>query len=84
MLSSFGGPVADARPVVELAEPAALPPAELAAECPRPIDLPPGPMNRGEALRRWARDRAALASCGARHAAQTRFYRERDAALAGR
>jgi hypothetical protein len=59
------------------------PPAELQRPCADPTKLPAGAMTQRNVERHWSSDRANLRACGARHAAQTKFYRARDSALAG-
>lgn len=72
----------DSRPVVELAEPLAAPPAEATAACVRPVALGDKAMLAGAVERAWAADRSALVDCVTRHAIVVEFYRGRDAALA--
>lgn len=73
----------DARPVIELASPAAAPPASLVAPCDSPVEFAAGALGAGTVEFLWSSDRAALAACGGRHKAVVEFYRERDAGLAG-
>lgn len=74
----------DGKPVTELADAAMQPPAALTAACAEPVALPRGALAAGPVERLWGSDRAALADCGARHAATVEFFAERDAALAGK
>lgn len=74
----------DKRPVVELATPAADPPAELAGDCGKPVDVPDDALSAGAVERLWAEDRAALENCREQHQGLARFYRDRDKGLAGK
>jgi hypothetical protein len=74
----------DAKPVLELRSPRAVPPSELTRPCAGPQKLAGGALSAGATERLWAGDRAALASCGARHRAALKFYRDRDKGLAGK
>lgn len=67
-------------------EPAALrePPPSLALACDGPVALAGEGLTGAETARLWALDRGRLAICRARHAALARFYRARDAGIAGR
>lgn len=69
--------------MLELASPRAEPPAGLTRACDAPAALPSGAMGAGPVERAWGRDRTALAACRERHEGLRKFYRERDAALAG-
>jgi hypothetical protein len=79
-----GASVVDGKPVLELLSPRAVPPPELTRPCSGPQKLADGPLSAGATERLWAGDRASLASCGARHRAALKFYRDRDKGLAGK
>jgi len=82
-LTPFESPPPETAPVAELASTAAQLPEPLKRPCKHPVALPAHDLTEGEVSRYWGLDRAALADCGVRHAATTRFYRKRDAGLAG-
>jgi hypothetical protein len=68
---------------VELAQPAAQPPSELAAPCAPPVDLRGYQgLSGGQVERLWFSDRTALLECGARFGSVLDFFSRRDAALA--
>jgi hypothetical protein len=79
-----GASVVDGKPVLELRSPRAVPPSELTRPCSGPQKLADGPLSAGAVERGWAKDRAALASCRAKHGAALKFYRRRDLGLAGK
>jgi hypothetical protein len=69
--------------VRELAGAAAQAPGDLDKPCERPQRLPERDLSAGEVERFWGRDRASLAACGDRHAANVRWRERRDDGLAG-
>lgn len=77
------GSTGSAKKPVELAAPAAQPPAALEKRCARPLRLAEKAMTAGEVERAWGKDRAAQAACAARHAALITWRRKRDTGLAG-
>ncbi len=83
LLASCASTALDAKKPIELATPAAQPPAGLERPCAAPTRLAGTPMSAGEVERHWGRDRVALADCRARHSALVKWRRARDAGLAG-
>jgi len=71
-------------PLTELKSVKASPPADTVKPCEAPVLIPSGALSAGATERLWGRDRAALASCGAKHIAVVTFYRNRDAGLASK
>ncbi len=49
--------------------------------CDRPVALPSGALSQADVLRYWARDRVALARCGANLAAVDAYYESLAAKL---
>lgn len=70
----------DTKPVTELAQANAKPPAIYTTPCQRPIDIT-GRLSAGAVERNWAHDRISLAECGETKDALREFYDARDAAL---
>lgn len=69
--------------MTELSSPLAEPPAAITAPCDVPTQLPNKAMSAGDVIGAWGADRAALDICGARHQAETEFYRKLKSYLAG-
>ena len=60
----------------------ALPP-QVARETPRPVNLPPGPLNQVQTETLWARDRSELSACRVEKGAIVDFYGQLQRGLAG-
>lgn len=74
----------DIKPVTELGEALAAPPAAMTDPCANPVTIPNKALSAGEVAPLWGADRTALASCRDKHAAETQFYTSRDKGLAGK